>query len=294
MLTIFSNLKQITKIILLSLILITFSSCIGFKPDNKSTTQNIHHLIEQGKHYWEKRTNLKALEKADYFLSLAYKKQLNDFGLSILIGELKYTRAYFEEQNINNRENLFFEGSHICRNAVINHPEFSVLFSNAKGDSLEKLFTSINNSPASIVPGLYWWATNLAHYLKNRPVLERLNDRELMEIIMNRVLTIEPSFHFSGPFRFFGLLYSRIPGVDLSQSKTYFNQSLTANPEYLGNSVYMAEYYHQKSGNREQFNKILNNIIKTNINNHPTIIADNFFFQQKALILLDNESSLFE
>ena len=50
---------------------------------------------------------------------------------------------------------------------------------------------------------------------------------------MNRVLTLEPGFDFSGPYRFFGSLYTRIPGIDLSQSKIYFDQALETNPEYL-------------------------------------------------------------
>ena len=52
---------------------------------------------------------------------------------------------------------------------------------------------------------------------------------------MHRVISLDPGFNFSGPYRFFGSLYTRIPGIELSQSKTYFDQAITANPEYLGN-----------------------------------------------------------
>mgnify|MGYP001303485647 CR=1 FL=1 len=294
MYTISLKLKQIFKSFISVLILVSFLSCVGSKPNNDSINQNIEHLIERGKGYWEQRTDTDAMFKAANFLTLAYNKRVNDFELAILIGELKFTLGYFEEINLEKAESIFFEGAQICSNAVLQHPDFSNLFENTKGDGKLKLLTSINNAPPSVISGLYWWAINLAHYLKNRPVLERLNQRELMEVIMNRVLAIEPSFHFSGPYRFFGLLYTRIPGLDLSQSETYFNQSLNSNPEYLGNSVQMAEFYHQKAGNREQFNKILNNVINTNLNNYPEIIADNLFFQKKARILLDNESSLFE
>ena len=63
------------------------------------------------------------------------------------------------------------------------------------------------------------------------------------------------------PIGFFGSLYTRIPGIELSQSKTYFDQAITANPEYFGNRVLMAQFYYQKSGKREQFNKTLKTII---------------------------------
>ena len=48
--------------------------------------------------------------------------------------------------------------------------------------------------------------------------------RELLEVIMHRVISLDPGFNFSGPYRFFGSLYTRIPGIELSQSKTYFDR----------------------------------------------------------------------
>ena len=111
---------------------------------------------------------------------------------------------------------------------------------------------------------------------------------------MHRVLALEPGFDFSGPYRFFGLLYTRIPGVEISQSETYFIQALGANPEYFGNSVVMAEFYHQKAGNREIFHQILEKVINSDLLDHPELMIENFFFQQKAQALIEIESSLFE
>ena len=75
--------------------------------------------------------------------------------------------------------------------------------------------------------------------------------------------------------------YTRIPGIELSQSETYFNQALTADPEYLGNKVTMAEFYHQKAGNREQFNLFLKKILDTDIVEHPELMIENYFFQKE-------------
>jgi hypothetical protein len=111
---------------------------------------------------------------------------------------------------------------------------------------------------------------------------------------MNRVLALDPSFHHSGPYRFFGLLYTRIPGLKLNQSETYFNQSLASNPEFLGNAVLMAEFYHQKAGNREKFHKTLQDVVNYDIAQYPELLTDNLFFQNKAAKLLESESSLFE
>ena len=177
---------------------------------------------------------------------------------------------------------------------MLGHPEFKPIYQNARGDSAFRLVSSLANAPKSVVPGLFWWATNLVRYLNNKPVLERLNHRELLEVIMHRVLSLDPGFYYSGPYRFFGSLYTRIPGIELSQSKTYFHQALSANPEYLGNAVLMAEFYHQKAGNREQFHRMLEQVLNTNLTDHPELMAENFFYQGQARILLDKESSLFE
>ena len=60
------------------------------------------------------------------------------------------------------------------------------------------------------------------------------------------------------------------------------------------NSVFLADFYYQKAGNREQFNKILTSVISTNLTTHPEVMNDNWFSQKKAQKLLENESSLFE
>ena len=57
-----------------------------------------------------------------------------------------------------------------------------------------------------------------------RTPIERLNNRELLEVIMHRINSLDPGYHFGGSYRFFGTLYTRLPGVDIAQSKKYFDQ----------------------------------------------------------------------
>ena len=176
--------------------------------------------------------------------------------------------------------------------AVINHEDFIPIYSSSKGDSAFKLLSALADAPLSTVPvGLYWWGVNLAMYLNNQPVLQRIKYRELLEVIMHRVISLEPGFYFGGPYRFFGSLYTRIPGIELSQAKTYFDQAITAHPEYLGNKVLMAQFYFQKAGKREEFHNILNTIIKTDLNKYPEIMADNYFYQKKLKLFLKMSQS---
>ena len=243
---------------------------------------------------WEQRIDSLALEKAEHFINLAYQQRHDDFELSILHSKISFTQAYFFEDKISKQDSLFLQGSRTAKKAIMIHKEFVPIYNISKGDSAFKLLSAVANAPISIVPGLYWWGVNLGMFLNNQPVLERIKQRELLEIIMHRVISLDPSFYFSGPYRFFGSLYTRIPGIELSQSKTYFDQAITANPEYFGNKVLMAQFYYQKSGKREEFNKTLKAIINSDLNTYPEIMADNFFYQKKAKNLLKNESLLFE
>ena len=280
-------------ILFLALIPIYFS-CAGSAINVKENKKISDELISQANSYWNQRTDEKALDKAENLILKVLEKKPDQLEHFVLLAKIKFTKAYFQVPNPNQENKLFFEASELCRKAVINHPDFIAIYNSMVGDSTEKLFSTLSRAPNSVLPGLYWWGKNLAHYLNSRPVIERLSSRELLEVIMNRVLSLDPGFHYGGAYRFFGMLYTRIPGMDIEQSFSYFDQAIKSNPHYLANSVFLADFYHQKAGNREQFNKILKGVLSTNLTTHPEVMNDNWFYQKKAKKLLENESSLFE
>ncbi len=269
--------------------------CIMIPREDKNTVEkNIDYLIEQGQSHWEKRHDSLSLFYADHFISLAYEKRKKDFDLAVLYSKIIYTSALFSKSNLITKDSLFKIGSEISKNAILNHPDFQSIYHEMKGDSTFKILSAITDAPQSIVPGLYWWAINQAQYLYTKPVIERLNNRELLEVIMHRINSLDPGYDFGGPYRFFGTLYTRVPGVDISQSKKHFEHAISHHPEYLGNKVQMAEYYHQKKGNRELFHKQLTEIISIDLYNKTELIPENIFFQNRAKYLLSIEESLFE
>jgi len=89
------------KIFNLSLILLGFFTfnCAGTDPPDKANDQNVDYLIEQGKILWEQRTDPVSLNKAEHFIHLAHQQRPEDFQLSVLLGNIKYTKAYFFETN---------------------------------------------------------------------------------------------------------------------------------------------------------------------------------------------------
>ena len=284
------NLITISLLVLIPI----YFSCAGSAINVRENKKISDELISQANSYWNQRTDVKALEKAENLILKVLQNKPDEIEHVVLLAKIKFTQAYFQATNPNKENKLFLEASELCRKAVANHPDFLASYNSIEGDSTEKLFSSLSKSPNSLLPGLYWWGKNLAHYLNSRPVIERLSSRELLEVIMNRVLTLDPGFHYGGAYRFFGMLYTRIPGMDIEQSFSYFDQAIKSNPHYLANSVFLADFYHQKAGNREQFNKILTSVLSTNLTTHPEVMNDNWFYQKKAQILLENESSLFE
>ena len=289
-----SYLKQNSFPILMVIIIQLHLNCAGSDIEIKENVKENEQLISKGRSYWDQRIEPAALNKAENLIVKVLKNRPNDLESSVLLGKIKYTQANFLEKDPIAISKLFFDAKEICKKAVLGDPDFAIIYDHAKGDSTFKLLSALTDAPESILPGLYWWGTNLTNYLNDQPVIERLNNRELMEVIMHRVLAIDPGFDYSGPYRFFGILYTRIPGLDISQAYSYFDQAIKGNPQYLGNKVLMAEFYHQKAGNREQFHQTLNEVINTNLTKHPEVMTDNLFYQKRAQMLLDNESSLFE
>jgi len=233
-------------------------------------------------------------EKACYFLTLAWNANPSDPALSARVSQALYFQAMFIEEDPSVKDSLFYQGYHVAITAIKNQPNFQTHFNESPGDSAIKWLSLLSEAPIEWVPGMFWWAVNEAKYLNNKPIMERLNKRELLEVIMHRIISLEPSYFYGGPYRFFGAFYTRIPGIELSQSKSYFDQAISAFPNYLGSQVYLAEFYHQKSGNREQFHDVLQKVIQFDTSILPEIIPENTYYQSRAKSLLEQENILFE
>ena len=41
----------------------------------------------------------------------------------------------------------------------------------------------------------------------NKPAIERINHRELLEVIMHRIIALEPDYHYGGHNRFFRVFF---------------------------------------------------------------------------------------
>ena len=76
-----------------------------------------------------------------------------------------------------------------------------------------------------MVPLLYWWISNFSKYLITKPVMIRLQSRDVIETSLHRILALQPDFFYHGANRIFGGIYARLPGLDLSYSVNNFDKA---------------------------------------------------------------------
>ena len=257
-------------------------------------SQNIEFLIIQAQNLWDSRADSNSIRKANYILGLAYEEQSSNEEIIKLYSKTLFFQGMFLENDKNKKDSLFYKGSEVARKAVLNNELFALLLNNAIGDSSFKVLSALSEAPMELVPTMYWWATNKLWYLNNKPAIERINHRELLEIIMHRIISLDPDYHYGGAYRFFGVFYSRIPGVEINQSKTYFEKAISSNENYLGNKVQMSEFFYQKSENKPSFLVQLQQVINLDASTFTEMMPENIYYQKRAQNLLNQQDTLFE
>jgi len=286
-------------LILKNLILITciFTSwqCSSQKVQlENAKAQNIEFLVEQAQNLWDSRIDSNAIKKANYILGLAYEEQSSNSEIIKLYSKTLFFQGMFLENDKNKKDSLFYKGSEVAKKAVLNNELFLTLLNNTIGDSSFKVLSALSEAPMELVPAMYWWVTNKLWHLNSKPAIERINHRELLEIVMHRIISLDPNYHYGGAYRFFGVFYSRIPGVEINQSKTYFEKAISSNENYFGNKVQMAEFFYQKSENKPSFLTQLQQVINLDASIHTEMMPENIYYQKRAKNLLNQQDTLFE
>ena len=257
-------------------------------------SKNVEFLVQQAKQLWEQRSDSNSVIKANYILGLANDVEKNNMKIANIYSRSLFFQGIFLERNKVKKDSLFLKGAEIAKNSILNDSLFQSTFNETIGDDDFKMLSALSLAPKELLPSMYWWATNKLWYLNNKPAIERINHRELLEVIMHRIIALEPDYLYGGPYRFFGIFYSRIPGVEISQSKNYFEKAISSYPNYFGNKVQMSEFYHQKAENKNSFQNQLNSIISIEPTIDPEIIPENIFYQKRAILLLGQKETLFE
>ncbi len=280
---------------LCSLLIFSFLNCSNQKLKiQDAQSQNVEFLVQQAKKLWEDRIDSNSVIKANYILGLANDVEKSSKDIVNMYSRSLFFQGMFIEYDKTKKDSLFLKGAEVAKYSILNDNIFKSTFNETIGDDDFKMLSALSIAPKELVPGMYWWATNKLWYLNNKPAIERINHRELLEVIMHRIIALEPDYLYGGPYRFFGIFYSRIPGVEISQSKNYFEKAISSYPNYFGNKVQMSEFYHQKAENKDLFEYQLNSIINVEPTIDPNVIPENIHYQKRASLLLNQKETLFE
>ena len=259
-----------------------------------SKEKNIQFLVDQGRLYWDKRVNIKDANLAKLFLSKANDLNPDNAEIVELYAQACHFVGYYIESNSNKSDSLFIEGMKTTWSFIIGTNAFQEGAALFEGDSTGKKIAGIANISEEMVPILYWWVSNYSRFLAKKPVMDRLQSRDIIETALHRILSLKPDFFYHGANRLFGGIYARLPGVELRLSMNNFDKAILGSPNYLGTYVVRAEYLHTKNGNREAFTKDLQMVLNADPTLLPNISPENLFEQEKAKQLLLKEATLFE
>lgn len=286
---------SLSRLLILILCVLKSWQCSSQKIElDHAQSQNIDFLIEQAKMLWEQRSDSTALKNANHILGLAYDVEQDNPEILELYSKSLFFQGMFLEEDNKIKDSLFLKGSEISKTAVLSNFAFKQKLNNMIGDSSFKILSTLSEAPKELIPAMYWWATNKLWYLNNKAAIERIHHRELLEVIMHRIISLEPEYEQGGAYRFFGVFYSRIPGVELNQSKIYFEKAITSSENYFGNKVQKSEFYYQKAEDKSSFLILLKSVIKLDASIYPEIMAENMFYQERAKLLLRQQDTLFE
>lgn len=277
-------------IILLAIIV---SGCSPSKPPTEPDLEkNIKHLTKWGRIYWDQRSSPEKARLASSFLGKAVSINTLDYDLAVLYSRACHYQGEYLEDDPSGKDSLFTAGMIAAYLAI--QSTLNVQGKAEDGLAPENIIALLPDISGETTPALYWWTANFGRIMIKKPILERLKYQEAFEAVLYKLTSLDPNYYFGGPNRILGVFYSRIPGADLDLARTNFEQSIQIFPNYFATKVLMAEYYHVKTGNREKFHELLEEVIHDDATALPAAMAENLNEQNKARALLEMEASLFE
>tara|TARA_B110000014_G_scaffold261836_1_gene254420 strand:- start:1062 stop:1916 length:855 start_codon:yes stop_codon:yes gene_type:complete len=279
---------------IVSIFVILLLNCSLLTTKSNTNKINADSHINQGNAYWGKRASPKSAKLAVLFYKKAFELNQTDLILAASLSKAFYFQAYYVESDLSKRDTLYLKGAESALRGFENSTFYQSFSDTTKFENNKMRLEAIKKAPIETIGVLFWWVNNQGKFLINKPVIDRIGSREILEVAMHRISTLDEDYYYGGPTRFFGMFYSRLPGVPLDRAKLNFDQSLLDNPNFFGTRVLRARYYHTKLGNRELFEEDLKFVINGDPSLLPDAMPENLFEQEKAKELLNNTTILFE
>ncbi len=143
---------------------------------------------------------------------------------------------------------------------------------------------------------LFWTAASLGNWARLNGVMSSIKYKSQILISIKQVEKLKPNYFYGAIPRFWGGFYAIAPAIaggDMKKSKSSFQASLAAAPDYLGTKTFYAESYLVKKEDKKEFVKVLNDVLMAP-NGPLEIVPENILEKRKAERLLAKSVELFD
>lgn len=176
--------------------------------------------------------------------------------------------------------------------------EQNPLFKGSIDKPLDLFQNKLKEAEKAKVPLLFGVASIWGTWIVQGPdPVEGMADLPKVEVMMDRVLQLDPGYYYGGPHLFKGILLSARPaqfGGDLKKAEAHFQQALNySQGKFLMTSVYFARYYARQRLDRDLFVSTLTKVLSLPADSDPDLILVNTLAQEKAKKLLDQVDDFF-
>jgi len=262
--------------------------CADLKPD-PSVSGDVAKLIAEGEEGWKNRGNMAALVKGIDAMEKALKLKPNQADMRVKLSRMHYILAdghlRFDDEKSETMADHFEKGAMHAELALgQKYPEYR-----SKYCARRPTKVVLQTLDKGAVPAMYWFATNLGKYGLEKSLVVVLNEKDRIKAMMDLIEKLQADYNYGAVYRYLGSYYTKIPfpNGDLPKSRTMFEKSLAAAPNYVGTKVLFADLYGIKAKDKALFKKLLDEVLAADPNVIPDVAPEAKIEQRKAKELLE-------
>ena len=312
------DIRRLGRLVILVVLATSLTACAAKRETAMKDASELTKATEQGEFsqaladamtHWENRGDKNSLKKAIDGMERAVKMPASDMSPEERSDKIAETyemlaRAYYlfadshirleaeDDEKDEEMMRIFELGVQSAEKAIaIRDPNFAKTVTATPN----KWQDAVASADPKALPALYWYSTNLGKWALLEGIATILKRKDDIKATMDWAMQQDENYFHGAPHRYFGVYHTKVPigGGNPAKSKESFEKSIASAPNYLATKVLMANSYAVLTGERELFDKLLNEVIAADPNAVPEIAHENRLEQAKAKKLLAKADDLF-
>ncbi|MGD8606553.1 MAG: TRAP transporter TatT component family protein [Myxococcales bacterium] len=214
--------------------------------------------------------------------------------VEVEVEEDEFEGEYGEADEQRNRARIMYlRAKDLTRDRIrLLHPSVD----QAVAGSVEDLEAWLNDEfeEKSDAEMLFWHGYAWGSYINTaKDDMEAIANLAYAKAFVARSIELDPDYYNASGYTFMGVAIASELAGDMDQAKDYFEKAMAATEgRALSNQVNMARYYAVKTGNRELFDKLLNEVMDAD-DPLPEARLANRMARERAELYIENADQLF-